>query len=334
MEASQQDSLLCALHTRVGVTDEQVPSWVTLDRAARIGGTGLMTRRTLLAGAGNDGRAGRGRPDRALRRRRRLGLQPARQRAHRRLGAGREGHGRPQHLRRPDPGRGPRVLLPRAGEDRQRRGRPAGRGRGHHRRRLRGQDRLPAGQLPRDHAHGRARVRDQDPPDAGEADGQPSRDQRPGLLGGLRPRPGDRGRAGDREGGPEGRDQALRRGRDALPALLVHARVRARVHAPEQRQHRAGAADVRAARLRRRARLLTGRLPRLLVRDQRHRLDDEAQGRRDRSARTVRCAARGVRAAVLVPGVPGDRDAASASSPRRTSSSSAAASTACSARRA
>jgi hypothetical protein len=29
VETSQQDSLLCDLHTRVGVTDEQVPSWVT-----------------------------------------------------------------------------------------------------------------------------------------------------------------------------------------------------------------------------------------------------------------------------------------------------------------
>jgi hypothetical protein len=29
VETSQQDSLLCELHTRVGVTDEQVPSWVT-----------------------------------------------------------------------------------------------------------------------------------------------------------------------------------------------------------------------------------------------------------------------------------------------------------------
>jgi hypothetical protein len=28
VETSQQDSLLCDLHTRVGVTDEQVPSWV------------------------------------------------------------------------------------------------------------------------------------------------------------------------------------------------------------------------------------------------------------------------------------------------------------------
>jgi hypothetical protein len=28
VESSQQDSLLCALHTRVGVTDEQVPPWV------------------------------------------------------------------------------------------------------------------------------------------------------------------------------------------------------------------------------------------------------------------------------------------------------------------
>jgi hypothetical protein len=29
VETSQQDSLLCELHTRVGVTNEQVPSWVT-----------------------------------------------------------------------------------------------------------------------------------------------------------------------------------------------------------------------------------------------------------------------------------------------------------------
>ena len=28
VEASQQDSLLCDLHVRVGVTDEQVPSWL------------------------------------------------------------------------------------------------------------------------------------------------------------------------------------------------------------------------------------------------------------------------------------------------------------------
>ena len=37
------------------------------------------------------------------------------------------------------------------------------------------------------------------------------RDQRPGLLGRLRPRPRHRGRAGDREGRPEGRRPALRR---------------------------------------------------------------------------------------------------------------------------
>ena len=28
VETSQQDSLLCDLHTRVGVTNEQVPSWL------------------------------------------------------------------------------------------------------------------------------------------------------------------------------------------------------------------------------------------------------------------------------------------------------------------
>lgn len=29
VETSQQDDLLCDLHTRVGVTDEQVPSWLS-----------------------------------------------------------------------------------------------------------------------------------------------------------------------------------------------------------------------------------------------------------------------------------------------------------------
>ena len=72
----------------------------------------------------------------------------------------------PQHLRRPGPRRGPRLLLPRARGDRQRRRRPARRRRGHHRGRLRRPVRLPARQLPRDHAHGRARVRPAHPPHA------------------------------------------------------------------------------------------------------------------------------------------------------------------------
>ncbi len=146
----------------------------------------------------------------------------------------------------------------------------------------------------------------QDASDAGEADGQPAADQRPGLLGRLRPRSRHRGRAGDRARGPEGRHQALRGLRDPLPALQLHARLRPRVHAAQQRQHRAGAADVRAARLGRRARLRAGRLPRLLVRDQRDRLHQQAQGRRHRAARAVRRAARRVRAALLVPRVRGD----------------------------
>ena len=50
--------------------------------------------------------------------------------------------------------------------------------------------------------------------------------------------------------GPTGRDQALRQLRDPLPALQLHPRLRARVHAPEQRQDPTGAADVHAARLR------------------------------------------------------------------------------------
>jgi hypothetical protein len=29
VETSQRDDLLCELHTRVGVTDEQVPSWLS-----------------------------------------------------------------------------------------------------------------------------------------------------------------------------------------------------------------------------------------------------------------------------------------------------------------
>ena len=93
------------------------------------------------------------------------------------------------------------------------------------------------------------------------------------------------------------------------------------------------AADVRAARLGRRARLLPGRLPRLLVRGQRPRRHDQAQGRRDRPARAVRRAAAGVRAHLLVPRLRGDpRGGRRTSSPRRTSSACAAASRACSAR--
>ena len=56
------------------------------------------------------------------------------------------------------------------------------------------------------------------------------------------------------------------------------------------------AADVHAARLRRGAGLLAGRLPRLLVRGQRPRRHDQAQGRGDRPARAVRRPAAGVRA--------------------------------------
>ena len=206
------EPLLCDLHTRVGVTDEQVPSWLGWTRAIGGGGARLMNRRALVAGLGTVVvlvavgltvllATGGGSGDANPRASERTAASSGR----------RAGHGRPQHLRGPGPGRGPCLLLPRAGEDRRRRLRPARRGRGHHRRGLRGQDRLPARQLPRDHAHGRARVRAAHPPDAGEADGQPARDQRPGLLGRLRPRARHRGRAGDREGRPEGRAHAVRR---------------------------------------------------------------------------------------------------------------------------
>ena len=185
---------------------------------------------------------------------------------------GRAGHRRPQHLRRPGPGRGPLLLLPRAGGDRQRRGRPARRRRGHHPGRVRRPVRLPARQLPRDHAHGRARVRAAHPPDAGEADGQPA--ARPTTRAARPATPtasSRRSRPRSRRPGPTVANQAVRRVRDALPALQLHARLRPRVHAPQQRQDRARAADVRAARHRRRARLLPGHLPRLLVRGERHR---------------------------------------------------------------
>ena len=52
VETSQQDPLLCDLHARVGVTDEQVPSWLGWTEPLANGGAGLMNRRTLLAGLG------------------------------------------------------------------------------------------------------------------------------------------------------------------------------------------------------------------------------------------------------------------------------------------
>ena len=183
------------------------------------------------------------------------------------------------------------MLLPRAGEDRQRRRRPAGRGRGHHRAAYGDQTGfLLANCHGIMHTVAREYALRTQLTLAKLMDNLP-RDQRPGLLRGLRPRARDRGRAGDRALGPDGGQQALRRVRDALPALQLHARLRACVHAAQQRLDPAVAADVRAARLGRRARLLAGRLPRLLVRGQRARRHEQAQGCGDRPARAVRRAA-------------------------------------------
>ena len=86
-----------------------------------------------------------------------------------------------------------------------------------------------------------------------------------------------------RSDGP-GRQQVVRRVRDALPALQLHARLRARVHAPQQRQDRAVAADVRQLGSGAR-RLRAGHLSRLLVRGERDRRHDEARGPRPPIAR-------------------------------------------------
>ena len=107
---------------------------------------------------------------------------------------------------------------------------------------------------------------------------------------------------------PDRGQPALRRVRDALPALQLHARLRARVHAAQQRRDRSPSLQMcEQLGSRRRARLLPGRLPRLLVRGER--ASTPRASPRTPSPSRASCAARsrGVRARLLVPRVRRDR---------------------------
>ena len=107
------------------------------------------------------------------------------------------------------------------------------------------------------------------------------RDQRPGLLGGLRPRARHRGRAGDREGRPEGRPTSCAPSpRRATSATAARTASGTRSCASTTTTIQPSLQMCEQLGSRRRARLLPGRLPRLLVRGQRHRRHEQAQGRR------------------------------------------------------
>ena len=141
---------------------------------------------------------------------------------------------------------------------------------------------------------------------AGHAHELPAGRQRPRLPGRVRARAGHRRRPGHRPGRAARGGSGLRRCGHALPALQLRPRVRARVHAPVRGQARAGVEALHGARVAVGGRLRAGRVPRLLVRRRRRRRGLAPERRDHRPVPAVRRPAGGLRAAVLVPGVPGE----------------------------
>ena len=134
-------------------------------------------------------------------------------------------------------------------------------------RRVRGQGgRLPPGALPRADAPGRPPLRGLRAPDDRQAPRLPAADEQRQLLGRLLARAADAARALARQSQPRGGGQGLRRGRDPLPALQLHPRRGARLHAALRRAAAVRVARVLAARRGECARLRGRRLPRLLDR--------------------------------------------------------------------